>query len=343
MDLVVFHIKETHQAEKFQLDFFTFADTYLQCKSEHTRASYVTALGALERFIGVRSLDVNDITRHLVLDFAAFVDAEPRMRWEKGAWVQTSGDKVKGGASAMYTAKLAHIFAAAKFQYNDEDGGRILIPRSPFDGQRKAYPPSRGQKALSVETMQAVIDAVPETPTEAVARDVFLLSFCLMGANLADLWGARSFAGDVWTYNRRKTAPRRADKAEVRVSLPAESSALIARLGGQSGQAGEWWLPVLHQWKETSVTQMVNKGLRRWCEREGVAPFTFYAARKTWATLARKIGVEKATVDEALAHVGDFRATDIYAERNWSLAWDATRRVLALFNWEGAGPGSPQI
>lgn len=64
-----------------------------------------------------------------------------------------------------------------------------------------------------------------------------------------------------------------------------------------------------------------------------VSPFTFYAARKSWGTLGRKLGIEKATIDEGLAHVGDFPLTDIYAKRNWQLAWDANRRVLDLFRW----------
>lgn len=51
------------------------------------------------------------------------------------------------------------------------------------------------------------------------------------------------------------------------------------------------------------------------------------------AEYARRLGVEKATVDEALGHVGDFRVADIYAERNWVLSWEANRRVLDLFTF----------
>ena len=53
------------------------------------------------------------------------------------------------------------------------------------------------------------------------------------------------------------------------------------------------------------------------------------------ATLARKAGVEKATVDECLCHIGDFKVTDIYLERDWDLLDRANRRVLALFRWGG--------
>ena len=77
----------------------------------------------------------------------------------------------------------------------------------------------------------------------------------------------------------------------------------------------------------------MNAALRRWQRREGLPDFTFYAARHTWATLARRAGVEKATVDECLGHVGDFHLTDIYAERPWDLLDAANAKVLALFEW----------
>ena len=60
---------------------------------------------------------------------------------------------------------------------------------------------------------------------------------------------------------------------------------------------------------------------------------TYYAGRHSWATIARKT-TEKATVDEALGHVGDYRVTDIYAERDWEQVAEANRRVLALFRWQ---------
>ena len=81
------------------------------------------------------------------------------------------------------------------------------------------------------------------------------------------------------------------------------------------------------------ATAKVNDALKWWCEDNDVQPFTFYAARHTWASLARKAGVEKATIDECLCHKGDFTLTDIYAERSWDLMTEANRKVLDLFTW----------
>ena len=77
----------------------------------------------------------------------------------------------------------------------------------------------------------------------------------------------------------------------------------------------------------------MNRCLRKWCEDNDVEVFTFYAARHTWASLARKEGVDKATIDDALGHKGSFQIADIYAEKAWGLIQEANEKVLALFEW----------
>lgn len=339
VDWVVHHIRRQLGGEDFRLDFFAFADGYLKGKTATTRRTYDQALGALERYLGERRLDVNDITRAMLLEFADVVDGEPKMKWnwKRAEWQATDKEKVAGAASARHLAKLAHIYQAAKDKYNDEDSGVIVIPRSPFASVRRSIPsPTGGQRNLGAELMQRIIDARTDDRRERAALDVFLLSFLLMGANMADLWEAVPPSGGVWTYHRKKTRTRRADGAEMRVTVPSTAAPFVARLGANDECLGGIWLPVLREFGKTKdiCTAKVNGMLRRWADREGVPPFTFYAARHTWATLARKAGVEKATVDECLGHVGDFSLTDIYAERSWELMAAANGKVVALFRWE---------
>lgn len=327
VDRVVEHIKSALSAQSFRLDFFQYADKYLASKSESTRRAYSTALNSLEAFLGVRELDINDITRRMLIEWRDTVDARKKLDF-KGR----ETDKVqKGGQSSRMMAKLAHIFNAARMEYNDDE--RVLIPRSPFDGIPKPTPPPEGARPLSQEEMQRLLDA-HSSGNERVALDVFIVSFATMGANLADLWAARRSSLE-WVYMRQKTKSRRQDRAEMRVSIQPELSAIIGRM--QDGPGG-WWLPSLHRMATTKdiCTSKVNVGLKAWATREGlqdVEHLTFYSARKTWATLARKIGVEKALVDECLTHVGDFPVTDIYAARDFGQMNAANRRVLDLFRW----------
>lgn len=335
VDRVVGYIRDRLAGEDFRLDFFAWGRAFIQGKGEGTRAGYVTALNAFGRFLGGGSIDINSISRSLLLDFQEWADKQGRVfyNYRKGEYQMTGRATTAGGNAGRWVSRLSHLFQAAKDRYNDEDAGRIVIPRSPFSNLPRPRVQHQGQRPLTQEEMQRVIDSVPSHPVQRIARAAMLASFLTMGANMADLWAARHPIEGEWKYNRQKTAQRREDGAEVRVYLPDELRSVLRVLTGQC--EGDWWLPALHRWRSSRIADtQVNKYLREWCEAEGWEPFTFYAGRKTWATVARRLGVEKATIDEALGHVGEFRVADIYAERNWSLAAEAHRRVVAAFRWE---------
>lgn len=331
VDWVVGRIRSRMSADNFRLDFFEWSDKYLQSKTEQTRVNYITALNAFERYLGRRRIDINAITRSMLLEFVDSVESEGRMYWNSSEErVMDSGREKGKGTASRHLMKLQHLFNAAKDRYNDEDAGRILIPRSPFQKIERKYPAPEGQKSLGVEGMQKVVDAVTDKRDVRIALDVFILSYGLMGANLADLWNASPVRGDWWIYQRQKTRTRRADKAEMRVRIPPEMRPYIERLRG----TGRWWLNGLHpSGDKDDCTARVNRCLKQWARENGMPEFTFYAARHTWATLARKAGVEKATIDECLCHIGDYEMTDIYAERDWDVINDANAKALALLRF----------
>lgn len=333
VDWVVQHIKDTLTKETFHLDFFEWSEAYMQSKNANTRKAYVSALNAFARFLGQRSIDINAISRPMPLEFLEAVDAEPKMYFDSttGEIRPSSVKKIPRGAASRHLAKLEHLFNAAKDKYNDEDAGRILIPRSPFSKIAKTYPIGKGQGNLGVELMQRIIAYQTDNDAMRTALDIFILSFGLMGANMADLYRAKPIKGGWWIYFRQKTADRRADHAEMRVRIPEQMQPYLQRLQGK----GSWWLNGLHEFSNATdnATHRVNKYLRRWCEENDVDKFTFYAARHTWASLARKQGVDKSTIDDCLGHKGNYAITDIYAEKAWDLMQEANRKVLDLFTW----------
>ena len=322
VDWVLARMNCADALHNFRLDFFRFADEVLAGKSKPAGCQYVTALNTLAAFLGKREIDINDITKPLLAEFLSWMDGKA-FSFNSGAISLSKRTRIPNGAESRHIAKLAHIFNKAKERFNNEDEGVILIPRSPFSGLKLRHPPSRGQKPLGVELMQRVISARHPLPTVQIALDAFVLSFALMGANLADLYEAGE-VGDLWIYHRKKVRGRRQDGAEMRVEIPECVRGRVHSLKALHKMAG----------KPQYATAKVNKGLARWCEDEKIPVFTFGAARHSFATLARnKAGVEKATVDECLCHIGDFRVTDIYLERDWDLLNEANRKVLALFDW----------
>lgn len=333
VDWVVSKIRERFTEDSFHLDFFEWSDRYILTKSNPTRCAYNCALNTLERFLGKRELDINDITRLMLLDFMERVDNEPKMYFDQKEkrLVESSKQKIAKAASTRHIAKLQHLFNAAKDKYNDEDSGRIVIPKSPFDKIEKYYVQSKGQSSIGFDLMQRLISYQTDNQVMRTALDLFIVSFGLMGANMADLYYAKPFKTE-WVYNRQKTRSRRADQAEIKVEIPEQLKPYIERLQGRGG----WWLNELHSFASSKdyATDRVNRCLRKWCRDVGADEFTFYAARHTWASLARNNAkLEKALIDDCLCHKGDFAMADIYIEKDYTLMREANRRVLELFVW----------
>ena len=323
VDAVMAHIKRKREGP-FRLDLFAFADGWMDARqiTEGTRNGYRAALSAFRRWLGCDTLDVNEVTRRMVTEFAEWLDGSRKFRYDRrtGEVVEGTRERQGGGQSYRMVGKLATIYNAARERYNDDDA--VLIPRQPF-AVRVEKPLSSGQKNLGLETMQRIVDARPRNQGERLALASFVVSFALMGANLADLYDTRTFTGEVWVYRRRKTASRRSDGAEYLDILGA-------------GTPSPWWLPALHSVSadKDRVTAYLNRHLLAWATAEGLPPFTMYAARKTFASLARKAGVEKATIDECLAHAGDMRMADLYIEKDWRIINDGARMALSLIRWE---------
>ena len=332
VDFIVNHIKAKLAKVEFRLDFFQFAEEYIAPMKDSTRRGYVTSLNTWERFVGRRECDINTITHAQVVEFMEFVEKEPRMRWCRKAngLVESKKEKRSRAQAPRHVIKLGAIFNAAKRKYNDEDSDKILIPRSPFANHDLTTAAAEGQKPLAAEVIQKMIQAQTDDDYIRLGLDAAIVSFGLMGANFSDLLEAKPPKAGVWEYNRRKTRDSRADKALMKVNVPECLSPYIYRLQGRKKDV---WLGKLHEIDVRYVARYVNIGLERWANSEGIDTFTFYALRKTWATLARRCGVEKSLVDECLAHVGDYQLTDIYAERSWEQINAANAKVLALFEW----------
>lgn len=335
VDWVVRKIKDGMMDEKFHLDFFEWGEKYIQSKNISTRKAYERALNALERYLGERVLDINDINKMMLLEFMEFVDNEPKMYYDRAnkVFIPTDKEKVAKASSSLLLMKLQHIFNAAKDRYNDEDDEILRIPRSPFSTIKKVFPSGgKGQKALHRDVIQKMILAQTDDASIRTAIDAFIVSFALMGANLADLYLATPFQGDEWIYNRVKTTERRADGAELRVKIPSQIKPFLQRL--QEGDGG-WWLPRLHEVgaKKHTCNEKINDYLRRWQTATEVEDFTFYAARHSWATIARALGVDLASVNDCLCHKDSLEMGRRYAPLTWEQKNEINQKVIESFEW----------
>lgn len=291
---------------------------------EGNARSYEVAVNSLVRFVGRESISVKEITVRLVKDWIRFLAEMP-----------ARGGRERGTrAQSLYPAQLRAVLNMAKREFNDEEAGVINIPNSPFRQITLPKIQTRRKRAVSVDQLQRLAGLGYSCQYQSgvnrtnLAKDLFLLSFFLMGMNAADLYTCDRYRDGVITYYRRKTCGRRADRAEMRVRVQPEAMALFDKY---RAPAGERVFRFHRMYSTVNVfSDAVNRGLKRIGALIGEDDLEFYAARHTWATIAiNEVGIDKYTVHEALDHVIDeMRVTDTYIKRSWERLAQANRKVI---------------
>jgi integrase len=326
----------------FELDFMDYIKSVIKKRSSvpdntpfdeihpsGTCRNYKATLNALRRYTGKESLDISEINKSFLTGFEKFIKNEPSQRGHQ--------DKPKGSrAVSLYLSYIRLLYNSAKDKYNDEERSIIPIPFNPFKSIKIRYGQTR-KRALPLQTLQAIID-LPYTDGGKwnrfnLAKDCFLLSFCLIGMNSADLYSCSELKDNIITYNRQKTASRREDKAKMLVRIEPCIAGIFEKYKGDSEK-----LFCFHSRYSNADTfnSALNLGLKQIGKALEIEDLEYYAARHSWATIARStaVGIDKYTVHEALNHFDEtMRITDIYIARDWALYWEANRKVLSLFKW----------
>lgn len=326
--------------DRFYLDFMQYTVDKAAEMKKGTGDTYLNMLSALRRFIKRDSLDISEINTNFLREFEKFIATEPSQRGNNRKKAKKDLEAKGGRAISKYLACVRAIHNKAKEEFNDEDRGIINIPFSPFKGFKLKPQPKTRKRALPVALIQLIIDLPYEkeiiggrTNRFNLAKDCFILSFALIGMNSADMFYAGLPKKNIVIYNREKTEGRRDDDAEMRVKIGKCISQLMKKYNDDK----KLFRFYRHYADHTTFNAALNKGLKRIGKLIGVDDLEFYAARHSWATIARSsaVGIDKYTVHEGLNHAPDkdMKVTDIYIDRDWSTIWDANEKVLALFDW----------
>lgn len=329
-ELADYLLAQSVEAQGFRLDVVAYARVVAERKSRaNTRASYLTLASALDRYNGGRPLDISEITAAMLLRFEE--------------WLRSEG--VSAGTLHLYMSMLKAVHNAAKSEFNDEERGMVRIKLSPFARYKIPTAPLPQPRAIDLATLQRIADLDDESSINSlrnIARDMFLLSFGLGGINAVDLYRLpyAAYKGDYIEYQRTKTKGARADGAWYRVAVAPEVRPLLERYLDPQRKR------LLRLYKRYATEQSFLIALPRGVkliERvvPDTKPYTYYAARHTYATLARNaVGLDKYTVHELLNHSdGDMRITDRYIERDWQRLFDAHQRIVALVDWAKISKG----
>lgn len=312
------------EQEKNQtIDFVRFSREWIASTTIKGAPNYTTAINALVRFVGKEELDVNLITTNFLENFKAFLNKEREVRTKK---LIQQGKRVPSNRSlSLYLVSIKKLFKEAQKKYNKREKNLILIPNNPFidfeipkqEATRKRAIPADIIKKVWKLPYKDMKKGYKATCRYNLAKDCFILSFCLMGINSADLYNATIMKENSIIYNRTKTKDRRLDAAKMIVDIPPIVKPLIDKYKDKTGKR----LFNFYQYyaDEKGFNKAINYGLKEIGIILGVDDLEYYAARHSWATIAlNKVGIDKYIVHAALNHIDDsMKVTDIYIERDF--------------------------
>ena len=322
------------QEKQQTIDFIKFSREWIASATIKGAPNYTTAINALVRFVGKEELDINLITLDFLEQFKAFLIGERDARTKK---LMQQGKRVTSNRTlSLYLVSIKKLFSEAKRKFNKKDKNLILIPNSPFEDFKIPKQEATRKRAIPADIIKKVWKlpykdmkkGYKSTCRYNLAKDCFILSFCLMGINSADLYNATEMRGNTIIYNRTKTKARRLDGAKMMVDIPKIVQPLIDKYKDSTGKR----LFNFHQFygDEKTFNKAINSGLKEIGSILEVDDLEYYAARHSWATIAlNKVGIDKYTVHAALNHIDDsMKVTDIYIERDFVNENKANTKVV---------------
>ena len=287
------------------LDFFEFTEKWMSETSTKSKEIYVCMLKSLSLFVGCRRLPFREITYKFLSGYEAFLRGKPR-------------------AQSLYIGLMRHMYRIAlreygNIVYGDVAGDPFLRYRVPRQVQKK------GVRALTADELCRIARYEGTGVRDTLARDCFLLSFCLMGMNTVDMYQCETYRNGMICYNRAKTKDRRYDSAYIEVVVHERVKALVERYRGKS----RVFSFSSRYYTAQTFNRNVNIGLKVVGKAVGIDNLQFYQARHTFATLSRNMmKFAKSDVDEALNHVGSYDIADVYIKKDFTIINENNMKLL---------------
>lgn len=282
------------------------AKRFTALKKESTRLTYERTVKHIETFVSKGQTNILD---------------EVNKAWLTAFDNYLAESNPSPNARALHFRNLRAIFNYAI----DEE----LTANYPFR-RFKIKTVKTDKRSLSVAVLRQVF-TYPIEDWQEQYRDMFKLSFMLMGINFADMLNLKRSdmrEGRI-VFNRHKTARLYSMKVEP------EARVLIEKYAGKAHL-----LSIMDSRKDyLQYVRQTNNALRKIgdCERSGLGgkkthhaicpELSTYWARHTWATIAASLDIPKETIAAALGHGGN-TVTDIYIDFDRRKVDEANRKVL---------------
>ena len=282
-DLVMKELNKETSSSRFVLDYMR---KYMETKSKkNTRQIFQSTISRLLQF--------SPAMGHVMFDAV-----NPMWLRQFDKWLSENGCP-SVNARSIHLRNIRTVFNAAI-----DDGITVNYPfrKLRIGGERGK---NRDVDAVSLNRFAHL----ELQGTELFVRDTFMLSFYMMGINMADLILLETDGNKV-EYTRQKTGK----PYEFKVQPEAKRLLYVI----------DW---VKHYRNAHSLTIMMNRNLKKLGAQIGYPELTTYWARHSWATIASDIDVPKDVIAAALGHIGN-TVTDVYINFDHSKIDKANRAVI---------------
>ena len=328
-----------------RLDFIEWYREVINIKKKNpgrTYETYKSSLNNFLEFLGKGSIDINKVNKSLLQRYLDWMDA-------KGMGARSR---------EAYMTNHQAVYNMARDRFNDEDSGRIVVKLDPFRtlkfkmtrAEKDLAKAERGERCISKNAIRYLME-VPDHKTSMranMARDVFMLSFCLCGVNACDLMEMDGLNrnGDV-EFWRKKTRNRSGNASHVVIPVSDIIKPIMKKYRGRNR---------LFSFSEKYSTEnnfnsALNAGfdfMVEWCieyyskewgasREETIDKLEFPAdlnirlgfARHAFSTIARhKCGVSLDDIDQCLCHSVKSLAYREYIARDYSFVADVVNKVV---------------
>lgn len=277
--------------------------------------------------MGITRMMATDFTSQFIYRFKEYMDERTIPVFKNGKKV---GEKPYSAKTKnRYLVSLCHVFRMLQKKYNSEFDKPI--PHDPFVGLEYYKESVTPKRSMDVDSLRAFFKLTTKSEKSKIAQDVMLLSFCLCGLNVIDLFTLKKSAWDKKenriNYHRRKTEHARHDDAFSSIRIEPEISDVFRHYLADS--SSEYLFDFHAVSTPEKNARNICMCIDRLCKENNFMHVSQYWFRHTWATIARNdCDVSKDDIDLCLNHTGNNPMADVYIKPDWSRIDRANRKVL---------------
>lgn len=139
---------------------------------------------------------------------------------------------------------------------------------------------------ISITQFQRLKSYSPKKKIEAVAKDLWFLSFYLGGINLIDLLNIDFSNNDVIEYVRTKTKHTKRGDKRIELSVTVEANQIINKYVSEKGK-----LEFGYKFTYHNFSRYVARTIKKIGEQLGIKRLCYYSARKSFVQYGFELGI----------------------------------------------------